>query len=87
MWAARSADLEIVEVLLHYGANVNAEQKQFGITALLSAAADGHTAVVQVLLDHGADLNAKENSGRNALMLAATATPILSRRFWQPVPK
>ena len=52
------------------GEDVNAKDDQFGWTALMYAATNGHTTVVEVLLDKGADVNATDTKGRTALMLA-----------------
>jgi len=40
-------------------------------TALIHAAANGHTEIVQLLLEKGVDVNTKDNDGWTALMYAA----------------
>ncbi|MFH2064371.1 MAG: ankyrin repeat domain-containing protein [Pseudomonadota bacterium] len=57
--------LDIMELLIEKGANVNVERQ--GWTPLISAAASGHVKGVKLLLSKGADINALE--GR-ALSLA-----------------
>lgn len=52
--AAKAGNGEIVELLLDFGAGVNAKSKN-GNTAIHLAAAEGHAAVTQVLLAKGAD--------------------------------
>ena len=54
------------EPLLDRGANVNtkASSSSCTMTALGTAASEGHTAVVQLLLGREADANAKDNYGR-----------------------
>ncbi len=41
------------------------------MTALMVAAAQGHTKTLKVLIEAGADANAKTNDGVNALQYAA----------------
>ena len=48
--------LEIVQLLLDNGADVNADDD--GVTALWNASAAGHFEIVQLLLDNGANVNA-----------------------------
>lgn len=50
--------VDIVQILLANGANVNAEDNE-GFTALIIAAERGHTSIVKTLLAEGADVNAK----------------------------
>jgi ankyrin repeat protein len=60
-----------VEVLLAHGADVDAKNN-FGETALMWAARDGHTSIVQALLGKGADVNWKHPfAGDTALFYAA----------------
>jgi uncharacterized protein len=49
-------------MLLSRGANTNARER-LGQTALMWAAAEGHTAVIRALIDASADINAKIDSG------------------------
>ena len=51
-----------MNVLLEHGANVNAKEKVREQTALMWAAAQGHTEVVRVLIRAGADINARSKS-------------------------
>src|SRR5438445_819645 len=48
-----------VKALLAHGANVNANEKLRGQTALMWAVAQRHPAVVRRLLEHGADVHAR----------------------------
>ena len=61
-----------MQTLLEAGADVSAKDYS-GWTALVWAAANGHTATVQTLLEAGADVNAKDYSGWTALMWTAHA--------------
>ena len=57
--------------LISAGANVNAVEPVKGQTALMWAAAEGHSDVVQALIAGGADVQAKSKAGFNALVFAA----------------
>lgn len=65
--------LEIVEILLEKGANINAQSGGFQSygSALQSACVRGHLEVVQRLLEKGADVNAQGGYYGNALQAAA----------------
>ena len=58
--------IELVELLLKHGADVNAQDKD-GDTALMDAALIGRTNFAELLLKHGADVNAKNYRGLTAL--------------------
>lgn len=53
--ASRNGDLDIVNLLLHNGADANA--LSHGATALFPASSFGHLEVVKALVEHGADAN------------------------------
>ena len=70
--AAFEGNTAAVIELLDKGADVNAEGKYSGWTALMLAARKGNTKLVRLLIAHGADLNAKSRvRSRTALMEAA----------------
>ncbi|MBY0507231.1 MAG: ankyrin repeat domain-containing protein [Bryobacteraceae bacterium] len=75
MTAARTGQLEPVRTLIARGANVSAQARakdgQTGQTALMWAAAEGHTAVVDALLAANADWKLRLDSGFTALLFAA----------------
>ncbi|THZ24636.1 hypothetical protein D6C91_03233 [Aureobasidium pullulans] len=63
--AAHEGNVELVEILIGCGANVNARNRRFRatasgsyVTALQAASNNGHVRTVQILLDHGSDINA-----------------------------
>ena len=60
---------EIAEVLLKYGANINAEAGPYS-TALQAASARGHRSVAEVLIKNGANVNAKGGFWDTALQAA-----------------
>jgi hypothetical protein len=70
--AAREGHLPLVDLLLKWGANVNA-MNNLGGSALHAAAFQGRLEVVKVLLKAGADKNLQNGSGRTAAELAAHA--------------
>ena len=83
--AAFGGQEAMVRMLLQRGASVNL-QNSFGSTALMYAAANGHTTIVQALLDAKADalLQCQITNGMTALMMAEqenhTATAQLLRQ-------
>ena len=69
----------VVKALLEHHANVNLQNKGYGVTALMCAVAICDVKTVELLLDNGAkvDMTAGEEwdiSGKTALMYAATFT-------------
>ncbi len=72
--ACREGSMELVEVLVEYGANVNyPPAATFGATALQFAAIGGYLCIAHLLLEKGADVNEEpaESKGRTALEGAA----------------
>jgi ankyrin repeat protein len=72
--ACREGSFEMAELLIEYGANVNAPPAtEFGATALQFAAIGGYLGIALFLLDKGAAVNADpaEKEGRTALEGAA----------------
>jgi ankyrin repeat protein len=65
-----------VKILLDEGANPNARDSEFGMTALMKAAVQGHFAICKLLIERGADVNARsekgDSKGSTALMCAAS---------------
>lgn len=69
MWACYDQKLEIVELLLENGADVNIVSNT-GDTALTIAIREGHVAIVEMLLEYGADTRVKNDRGENPLIMA-----------------
>ena len=67
--ACAISDIEIAELLIENGANVNAKQTQ-GVTPLHSAANNGKTLLVMLLIKKGAVVNAKMDNGQTPLSMA-----------------
>ncbi len=59
----------LTQLLLDYGADVNARQ-QGGVTPLHSAAHHGATELVRLLIENGADISATTDAGETALSFA-----------------
>ncbi|KAI4475845.1 hypothetical protein M0802_015007 [Mischocyttarus mexicanus] len=72
-YAARHGNYRICEMLLKYGANVNAKTRCGQATALHRAATQGHYYVVEVLLKYGANANLKDADEYTALHRAIIA--------------
>ena len=68
--AAHHGNMNIVEILLDRGIDINSKDDD-GSTALDDAAREGHMNVVEILLDRGIDINSKNNHGSTALHWAA----------------
>jgi ankyrin repeat protein len=60
-YAVMGGHNEVVELLVHKGADVNAKDNKIGWTPLHCAAGNGQEPVVKLLLDNNADVNAKDN--------------------------
>ncbi len=68
--AASAGKVEIVELLIASGADVNARNAN-GETALMKAVASGRVECVKILINAGAELNAKNNANMTAFQIAA----------------
>ena len=71
MYAAKLGSCEILTLLLHAGADINALNECNGLTALMYAALADKSLMVSLLLEHGADANATDNCGWTALHYAS----------------
>lgn len=67
--ACAISHFEITELLIKYGADVNAKQSQ-GVSPLHSTAHNGKTSLSKLLIDNGADINAKTDNGQTPLFMA-----------------
>lgn len=79
---AKTGDLHAIDLLLSYGADVNAPSSQFGMTAFQAAAHGGHVEAMGVLLEHGADINAPASrNGMTALQAASEGGHLKAMEF------
>ncbi|HZS45651.1 MAG TPA: ankyrin repeat domain-containing protein [Blastocatellia bacterium] len=67
--AASGQHVEIAQILIQHGVDVNARQ-QNSYTPLHSVAASGSVEFAKLLIDNGADLNTKSDDGKTALSMA-----------------
>ncbi|KAJ6130423.1 ankyrin repeat protein [Penicillium capsulatum] len=63
--------LEIIRMLLKYGADVNGHSRLNDSSALIEASRMRHLEVVKLLLQEGADIHTVDKHQRSALMLSA----------------
>ena len=70
-WAAENGQLELADVLVFAGANLEAATRLGGFTPLMVASRAGHAGIVRLLADAGADLQATTETGETALHYAA----------------
>ncbi|MBN1798262.1 MAG: ankyrin repeat domain-containing protein [Spirochaetales bacterium] len=73
MYAAWKGFLDVCEVLIQRGANINLQDKNDRDSALHMAAAQGHADVVKLLLAKGARLDIHNKEGKTPLDLAREA--------------
>ena len=65
-WAVNCNALQIAELLLVRGSDINAQNEAMDMTPLCLAAYNGSAAMVVLLLMHGADTEATDESGDTA---------------------
>lgn len=68
---AKEGKSQVVELLLAKGANVNAKDSEYGSTALMWAAHNGHAETLKILIRNGATIDGKGKKGETALWFAA----------------
>lgn len=72
--ASQYQPLNVIRMLLDYGANIDI-QDNFGTTALMKSAGFGKYRLVELLLDRKADPNLQDKDGSTALMYAILFNP------------
>ena len=68
--AAGSGNLEVVQLFVEAGMDIESADDELGWTALMNAAERGHLAVVEYLVGQGANVNAADEDGYTVLMNA-----------------
>ena len=74
--ATRLGDLDVVEVLLARGAQVDARDPHYGQSALMVAVREDHPALAQRLLRAGADVNAQSQAGELQRVVLPSEVPV-----------
>jgi hypothetical protein len=69
--AATLGDKEAVALILKLGATIDAQDPEFGDTALMMSISNGHHEIATYLIDQGANIQAQNKELKNPLMLAA----------------
>ena len=69
MWASEKGHVEIIDLIIKSGADINAETIS-GYTALMYASGNGQIGAVKTLIDNGSNIYAKSKNGDTALSLA-----------------
>ena len=70
MFASNAGHLEVVRLLLEYGANPNI-QNEYQLTPLIDASEKGHLEIVRLLLENGADPNRRLHNEDTPLIIAS----------------
>lgn len=70
--AAYAGRMDLIQVLIEIGADINKPIVGTGWTPLMIAAAEGHSETVSALIRAGANVNATNALGRTALMFASS---------------
>ncbi|XP_001641900.2 ankyrin repeat and MYND domain-containing protein 2 isoform X1 [Nematostella vectensis] len=71
MHAAYKGQIEIVELLLAHGADINSRSHESGYSTLMFGALSGNIGVVKILLQAGASVSKVNDIGRTAAQMAA----------------
>ena len=70
-FASKNGDIDMVEVLLTRGAQIDLQDSNhLGSSALYEASSNGHIDVVELLLKHGANIDIQKNNGTTPLFIA-----------------
>ena len=72
-WAAKKGNVELAQMLLYAGANVNAMTRLGNYTPIIMAAETGNAKLIDLLLKSGANAKDVTTNGTTPLMLAAVA--------------
>ncbi|XP_065846207.1 uncharacterized protein [Oscarella lobularis] len=70
-WACQNGHSRTADFLISSGANIEALDKQEGLTPFLCAVVGGHCEIMEALIKHGCNVTAKSNDGNGALAIAS----------------
>ena len=86
---AATGNLDMIQLLVEFGANLNLASDAAGVTALMKATQTGHYDIVAFLLKSGAEINATDSKGSTTLVYAAKYghNDILQLLLSQPWPQ
>ncbi|KAJ7822839.1 hypothetical protein B0H13DRAFT_2376426 [Mycena leptocephala] len=79
--ASSKRHINIVQLLIEYGADVNAQGGEYGST-LQAASFRGHIDIIQLLIEHGADVHAQGGKYGSALKAALYRGPDRKRQLY-----
>ena len=68
--AVENKELAVVQVLVEYGASIDAQESQGGNSPLMLACSEGYTKIAEFLLNNGAKVNIKEKAEPTATYIA-----------------
>lgn len=68
---AAAGNNTLMQLLIQYGANINASNQRTGLTPLMYAVRNNHMPTVQFLLQCGVDISARDREGNSALVHVA----------------
>jgi uncharacterized protein len=71
LMSVAKGDRVAVELFIKAGMDLNVQDSDKGLTALIVACAKGHKEIAGLLLNHGANVNPHSSDGNTALMVAA----------------
>ena len=82
--AAEIGDTTKIKNLLKKGVDIN-ERDNFGRTALIYAALNGHDRIINMLLESHADIRAKDHFDQTAFIAAVNRGQVKSKKFCKKV--
>ncbi|XP_059159705.1 ankyrin repeat domain-containing protein 50-like [Physella acuta] len=71
LFASSTGRLNILEMLINHGANVNVYDEFYKVTPLMECAINNHIDCLKLLIKHKASINTQNSSGATALILSA----------------
>ena len=80
--ASFNGHVEVIKLLLSYGADINDKRSDNGISSLYYASEKGHAEVVELLLSQGATVHDISNSGFTAISVSAYYKITNTLRKW-----